>query len=263
MRERLAHVVFRGTIREKSADPFVRMLKGIRETRRFKGVLLEISSGGGGAVASYDLYLAVKRLDAVKPVVATIGSLAASGGYMAAIGARTVYAYPDSGVGSIGVIYPFFAVKGLLDKLGIDVDLVHQGRHKDAYQGFRRLTDEERGKMEALTLDGYRSFVALVAEARHRPPAEIEPLATGEIWSGLRAKELRLIDALGDREMALEELERLTRVSARKLVRVVPPQPFLERFLGGLGSSVGQSLGASFRESLEDAALEGRFGGLR
>jgi protease-4 len=263
MRERLAHVVFRGTIRDKSVDPFVRLLKAVREQRRIKGVLLEISTGGGGAVASYDLYLAVKRLDAVKPVVATIGSIAASGGYMAALGARKVYAYPDSGVGSIGVIYPFVAVKGLLDKLGIDVDMVHQGRHKDAFQGLRKLTEEERGKMEALTLDGYRSFVGLVAEARHRPYAEIEPLATGEIWSGLRAKELGLVDALGDREAAMEDLAQMTRVSSRKMVRVVPPQSFVERILTGAGNSFGQSLGASFRETVEDAALDGLFHGSR
>ena len=72
MRERLAHVQFRGTIRERSVEPFVRMLKGLRERPRIRGVLFDISSGGGGSVPSMDLYLAVKRLDQVKPVVASI-----------------------------------------------------------------------------------------------------------------------------------------------------------------------------------------------
>jgi protease-4 len=114
MRERLAHVQFRGTIRERSVEPFLRLLHAIRMRKRFKGVLLDISSGGGADIPSTDLYLAVKRLDQVKPVVATIGSVGASGAYMAAIGARKVYAYPDSIVGSIGVVYPHFAVRGLL-----------------------------------------------------------------------------------------------------------------------------------------------------
>src|SRR5580658_437037 len=120
MRERLAHVQFRGTIRERSVEPFLRLLHAIRMRKRFKGVLLDISSGGGADIPSTDLYLAVKRLDQVKPVVATIGSVGASGAYMAAIGARKVSADPDSIVGSIGVVYPHFAVRGLLTKLGIE-----------------------------------------------------------------------------------------------------------------------------------------------
>src|SRR5271170_2111860 len=163
MRELLAHVQFRGTIRERSVEPFTRMLHAIQERQRIKGVLLDISSGGGGDIPSNDFYLAVKRLDQVKPVIASIGSLGASGAYMAALGARKVYAYPGSGVGSIGVVMPHLAVKGLLDKLGVDVEMIHAGRHKDAYQGLRTLTDEERTKLLAVTTDSYDSFVELVA----------------------------------------------------------------------------------------------------
>jgi protease-4 len=236
------------------------MLRGIRDRRRIRGVLLDVSSGGGGAVSSMDLFLAVKRLDQVKPVVATIGSVGASGGYMAALGARRVFAYPDSNIGSIGVLYPHIAVKGLLDKLGIQVELIHQGRHKDAYQGYRPLTDEEREKLLQVSADGYRGFVELVARERHKTVDEISPLATGEVWSGTQAVRLGLIDALGDREVALGELCRLTGVAPQKLVRLDPPRPFLERLFAGGFMAAGNSIRAGVMDSVEELAYEGLLG---
>ena len=260
MREWLAVIQFRGSIRERSVEPYLRILRGLRERKRVKGVLLDISSGGGADIPSTDFYLAVKRLDQVKPVVASIGSIGASGAYMAALGARRVWAYPDSAVGSIGVIFPHFAVQGLLDKLGIQVELLHEGRHKDAYQGVRTLTDEERTKLQAVAADSYNSFVELVARERKRTPDEIRPLATGEFWSGKRALELGLVDALGDRETALEELARITGVSSRRAALVTPPVPFMARFLAGGMSSITSSLSQSLRAEVEDALYEGLLG---
>ena len=260
MREWLAHVQFRGSIRERSVDPYLRILHALRERKRVKGVLLDISSGGGADIPSTDFYLAVKRLDQVKPVVASIGSIGASGAYMAALGARRVWAYPDSAVGSIGVIFPHFAVQGLLDKLGVRVELLHEGRHKDAYQGIRPLTDEERTKLQAVAADSYNSFVELVARERKRSADDIRPLATGEFWSGKRAFQLGLVDALGDREAALEELARMTGVSAARTALVTPPVPFMARFFSGGLSSVTSSLAQSVRSEVEDAVLDGLLG---
>lgn len=256
MRELLAHVQFRGVIRERSVEPYLRLLKMLREKRRVKGVLLDISSGGGGDIPSTDFYLAVKRLDQVKPVVASIGSLGASGAYMAALGARRVFAYPDSGVGSIGVVFPHIAVRELLGKLGIEVELLHMGRHKDAYQGLRPLTDEERTKLMAVTETSYRSFVSLVAQERHRTVEEILPLATGEFWSGRKALELGLVDELGDREAALESLGKITGVAIRRTVRVQPPRPFFERMFSGGMSSLAGGLRTQVEEAIEDAVVD-------
>jgi protease IV len=256
MRERLAHVSFRGSIRERSVEPFARMLKSLRGRSRIRGVLLDLSSGGGESIASMDFYLAVKRLDAVKPVYASIGAIGASGAYLAALGARRIFAYPESNVGSIGVVFPHFAVRDLLRKLGISVDLLHAGDHKDAYQGYRPLTEVERTKLLAVVRDNYDVFVGVVARERKLPVETIRGLATGEFWSGRRALELGLVDALGDRELALEELARVTGVPSRKTVRLAPPRPFLDRLLSGGANSIVGGMSERFRDAVEDSVLD-------
>jgi len=256
MRAQLAHVAFRGTIRERAIEPYLRLFTALRSRRRVRGVLFDISSGGGEAVASTDLFLAVKRLDRTKPVFASIGSVGASGAYLAALGARRIFAYPESQVGSIGVVYPHIAVRELVRRLGISVDLLHVGEHKDAYQGYRPLSEEERAKLLAVAQESYDAFVARVAEERHRSVDEIRRLATGEFWSGRRAVELGLVDALADREDALEALAQATGVPARRTIRVVPPRPLLGRLLSGGFSDGAGGLSAWFRESLEDAVVD-------
>jgi protease-4 len=226
-------------------------------------VLLDISSGGGESIASMDFYLAVKRLDQVTPVYAAIGSVGASGAYMAALGARRIFAYPESNVGSIGVIFPHIAVRELLRRIGVSVELLHVGAHKDAYQGYRPLTDVEREKLLAVAQEGYEGFVRLVARERKRPVDEIRALATGEFWSGRRALELGLIDALGDREEALAALAEVTGIPATKAIRVAPPRSFADRLLSGRGAGFG-GLSGRIHDTLEDAILDlGGFGLLR
>ncbi|MGC2288437.1 MAG: signal peptide peptidase SppA [Thermoplasmata archaeon] len=260
MRPLLAHLQFRGTIRERSVEPYVRILKALQAKRRVRGVLLDISSGGGADIPSQDFYMAVKRLNAAKPVVASIGSVGASGAYMAALGARKIYAYPESIVGSIGVVYPHIAVRELLEKVGIHLEMLHEGRHKDAYQGVRDLTDEERTKLQAVISDSYRGFVETVARERHRSVEQILPLATGEFWSGRKALELGLIDALGDRDAALQDLAQGTGVPVGRTVRVAPPRPFMERFVSGGMSFIGSGLRDGVRDAVEDLAFDSLFG---
>ncbi|MDE1819689.1 MAG: signal peptide peptidase SppA [Euryarchaeota archaeon] len=258
----LAKVKFRGTIRERSVEPYLRILRFVREKSKFRGLLLDISSGGGEDIASTDLYLAVKRVSKVKPVVAAVGAIAASGAYMAALGAHRIYAYEESEVGSIGVIMPHFAAQRLLEKIGVEVELLHHGRHKDAYQGLRSLTPEEREKLLKVGEVSYNSFVDVVARERRRPREEILKLATGEFWSGKQALAMGLIDALGDREKALEDLAHSAGVPAKRTVELSPPKPFFERLAGGpvasLGFGLSQGIRTSVQDAIEDVLLYGR-----
>ena len=260
MRPLLAHLQFRGVIRERSVEPYIRILKAVGGKRRVRGLLLDISSGGGADIPSQDFYAAVKRLDATKPVVASIGSIGASGAYMAALGARKIYAYPESVVGSIGVVYAHLAVRELLDKMGIHLEMLHEGRHKDAYQGVRDLTDEERAKLQAVIADSYRGFVDTVARERHRSVEQILPLATGEFWSGRKALELGLVDALGDRDAALRDLSQMTGVPVERTVRVVPPRPFMERLLSGSTGAMGDRIRDGIQDALEDVLYSSLYG---
>jgi protease IV len=256
MREVVAHVPFRGIIRERSVEPYLRLFKTLRTKRRVKGVLFDVSSGGGEVIASMDLYLAVKRLDQVKPVFASIGATGASGAYLAALGARRLFAYPESQVGSIGVVYAHFALRELARRLGVSVELLHAGVHKDAFQGYRPLTDEERGKIQAITQESYDQFVQLVARERKRPVEEIRTLATGEFWTGQTAWKLGLVDALADRELVLQELARVAGVPSGKVLRVGPPIPFLQRMLSGGANDLGGGLVGRVHDAVEDSLFD-------
>ena len=237
-------------------EPLLRRLEEVRRRPRFRGLLLDISSGGGEVVASQDLYLGVKRVSATKPVVASVGSLAASGAYLAALGAHRIFAYEESQVGSIGVVFPHIAVQGLLDRLGIQVEMLHQGRHKDAYQGLRALTDEEREKLSRVTDVIYQSFIDTVARERRMAREKVMELATGEFWTGRQALSLGLVDALGDRESAWEELARSTGISSRRRFELSPPRALLERLLGGPLASFGRGMGEGFGASLGERVTE-------
>ena len=257
----LAQLKVRGALRERSVEPLLRRLEEVRRRAKFRGLLVDISSGGGEVVASQDLYLGIKRVAAVKPVVASVGSLAASGAYLAALGAHRIFAYEESEVGSIGVVMPHVAVQGLLERLGVQVELLHQGRHKDAYQGLRPLTEEEREKLGRVTDVIYQSFIDTVARERRMAREKVVPLATGEFWTGRQALALGLVDALGDREAAWEELARSTGISPRRRVELSPPRPLLERILGGplasLGRGVGEGLGISLGERISELWMRG------
>ncbi|EQD76197.1 signal peptide peptidase SppA, 36K type, partial [mine drainage metagenome] len=176
-----------------------------------------------------------------------------SGAYLASLGARCLFAYPESAVGSIGVILPHVAVRALLEKLGVSVELLHAGEHKDAFQGIRPLTDVERAKMQAILDEGHGEFIDLVARERHRPVEEIRRLATGEIWTGRQAVRLGLVDALGDREEALEALAAATGVPVGKTVRLGPPRALLDRLLNGRGPGLG---GGGLVGRLHDAVVD-------
>ena len=196
----LARVDIEGPILQ--AEPMVQLLERARERPGVKGVLLRIDSPGGGVGASQALYEAVRRLAADKPVAVSMGSMAASGGYMAAIAGDRVFALESTLTGSIGVIMMSSGVYPLLDKIGIEPRIIKSGKLKDAGTPLREMTEADRAYLQSLVDELHGQFVELVAEERGLSADVVRRLADGRVFSGRQAQTNGLVDAIGDRQAA-------------------------------------------------------------
>lgn len=183
---------------------WIELVRRLRESKRIPAVVVDIDSPGGSATASESLFLALERLAARKPLVASIGGAGASGAYLAAIAARRVVATPTSIIGSIGVINVAPRLPRLLDRVGIAMTEHTAGRLKGAGAPWREESEAEAAKEQSIVDGIYDAFVDRVARARKLNRERARDLATGEIWLGLEALELGLIDEIGDLERAVE-----------------------------------------------------------
>jgi protease-4 len=183
--------------------PITESKKIVEDIRRFedkksiKAIVVRIDSPGGAVAPSQEMYQAVMRAGKKKPVAASMGSTAASGGYYIAIGADKIYANGGSITGSIGVMSQLFNVQGLLDKVDVKVNTVKTGKYKDAGSPFRDFDPADRQYFQDLITDIYDQFVEDVAERRELELAEVRELADGSVYTGRQAKELELVDEIG------------------------------------------------------------------
>ena len=200
---RVAIVELEGTIVE--VDDLVRELKAHRDNPLVKAVVLRINSPGGVVAPTQELHAAVMRLrESGKPVVASLGAVAASGGYYVAVAADKIYANPGTLTGSIGVIFQIPNLNGLMKKVGVDYVVVKAGRYKDIGNIARVMTPEERRILQSLLDDVHAQFISAVAAGRKLDRAQVLGFADGRIVSGAQAKELHMVDALGSLEEAID-----------------------------------------------------------
>jgi protease IV len=182
------------------------MLKKIAESEEIKALILTINSPGGTTTGSEALFEALRTVAAKKPVIAVLGTLAASGGYVAAIAADHIVARGNTITGSIGVIFQWAQVKGLLDQIGIQFNEVKSAPLKAEPSPFNETTPEVRAVMEAMIADSYDWFVDLVAERRGLSPARARQLGDGRVYTGRQALDVDLIDAIGGEKEAMSWL---------------------------------------------------------
>ncbi len=199
---RVAIVELEGIIIE--VDDIVRELKAHRENRSIRAVVMRINSPGGVVAPTQELHDAVLRLrQAGKPVVASLGAVAASGGYYVAVACDQIYANPGTLTGSIGVIMQLANLEQLMKKVGVDYVVVKAGQFKDVGNVARAMTPDERRVMQALLDDVHGQFIGAVATGRKLPREDVVRFADGRVFSGTQAKELRMVDALGGLEEAV------------------------------------------------------------
>ena len=180
-------------------------LKKYKDNPAVKAILLRIDSPGGGVVPSQEIYEEVKKIreEGQKKVVVSMGTVAASGGYYIASASDRIVANPGTLTGSIGVIMELANVEGLLRKIGVDSLVIKSGRHKDIGSPFRKMKPEEREILQHLLDDIHNQFIEAVASGRGLPEDKIRELADGRIFTGREAKEIGLVDDLGNLQDAI------------------------------------------------------------
>ncbi len=242
-RKGLGYVEIEGTIVD--ATETVRQLKWLERQPQVKGILLRVDSPGGVVTPSHEIYSEVARIsNEGKPVIVSMGTIAASGAYYISAPADLIVASPQTLTGSIGVIMEFPVVKGLMDKLGLKVEVVKSRDQKDIGSPFRDMTSRDRELLQGVVTDAYEQFVEVVSASRNIPEDSVRLIADGRIMTGRQALALGLVDTLGTFEDAKRIAADLCGIEGEpRLIRPTRRMSFLvrqllegttENLLGGL-----------------------------
>lgn len=216
----------------KALERFLSQVRQAREDEGVRAVVLHVESPGGGVTETEALHRALTALAREKPLVASLGRVAASGGYYVATAAREILVPPTAVTGSIGVIGYLPQVKALLAKVGVRVEVLKEGRLKDMASPLRPPTPEEREVVRGLLREAYDLFVRRVAEGRGMSLEKVRALADGRIYSGKQAVALGLADREGYLEDAARRAAGLAGLKTYRLVRYTKPKGLLEGLLG-------------------------------
>jgi protease IV len=242
--DHIAKIRIEGTITED--EDLLDRLEDIRKADSVKGVILTIDSPGGTTAGGEAIFEEVRLLAATKPVVAQVGTLAASAGYMIATASDHIVARQSSIVGSIGVLVQYPDFTGLMDKIGVQSETIKSTPLKAEPSPFNPTTEAERAMIRSMVLDSYEWFISLVAERRPLTPAEARALADGSIFTGRQALQRKLVDQLGGQREAILWLKEKGVDAELKVVEWEPRDSgggLL--FYGALAKWLGQALGLS------------------
>jgi len=242
-KDKIAVIIANGTILPSAGDDegvggeqFAKHIRAAREDKNVKAIVLRINSPGGSLLGSDLIWREVMLTKGVKPIIASMGGVAASGGYYIAMAADTIVAQPNTITGSIGIFSILFNAENFLDnKLGITHDVVGTGNHSDFITITRPYTEYEMAFMQKGVDEGYRSFTTKVAEGRGMQLESVLAVAGGRVWSGEQAKEIGLVDVLGDYDDAIQLAADAAGLQEYSL-KVYPQQKsFFEKLMADFG----------------------------
>lgn len=186
-----------------SADA-IKEIEGYADDNSIKAVILRVNSPGGGVAPSQEIYEEILKLKKKKKVIVSMGAVAASGGYYIAAPADKIIANAGTLTGSIGVIMEIPNVKGLMEKIGVEAQVIKSGRHKDIASVFKSLTAEEKQILQTVLDDVHDQFIEAVAVSRNMDTEVVRKLSDGRIFTGRMAKEIGLVDELGNLQDAIK-----------------------------------------------------------
>lgn len=212
----------------------VQQLRKFQRAPHVRGIILRIDSPGGAVGPSQEIYNAVARIkkDGKKKIYASLGSVAASGGYYIASATDKIFANPGTLTGSIGVIMAFSNVQELIAKIGVKPEVIKSGKFKDAGSPVRPISTEERQLLQNLVDDVHQQFVEDVAKGRNLSTEEVKPLADGRVFTGRQALEFKLVDQLGGLQDAIDSLAIQANIDGLpQIVREEEEVPFLDWLL--------------------------------
>ena len=219
----------------------VNQVKKFRQDKRIRGIILRIDSPGGAVGPSQEIYDEVlKTRESGKTIYASMGAVAASGGYYIASAAEKIFANPGTLTGSIGVIMVFSNAKGLMEKIGLQPEIVKAGEYKDIGSPARAMTQKERNLLQSVVTDVHQQFIEAVASGRDISVAEVTKIADGRILTGRQAYSLNLVDQMGGLQVSIDQLaHKVGIIGSPKIIKETPRVGFLDWVLK---STVNQSI---------------------
>jgi len=204
-----------------TSRPYVDEIERFRKIPNVKAIVVRVDSPGGGVVPAQEIYEAVLKAKQDKPVVVSMGSVSASGGYYLACAAHKIFASPGTITGSIGVAMHVRNIEQLFSKIGIGNSVIKSGEFKDVGSPFRKMTPKEERFLQGVADDIYDQFLEAVSKGRGIPVERVKTLAEGRIYTGRKAKELGLIDEIGNLQEAIRQTARMAGL---------PEEPFVVSF---------------------------------
>jgi protease-4 len=251
--EKIALLEIKGVISDSSY--YVKKLEDLSRDDDVKAIVLRVDSPGGVVAPCQEIYNEVKRVKEKKPVVISMGSVAASGGLYISLPATKIVANPGTITGSIGVVLQTFNFKKIADRIGLKVITIKSGKHKDLLNPFKEVDPSDIGILQSMIDDTYDQFVKAVSESRGIPEEEVRKIGDGRVFTGRMAKKFGLVDEIGDLNKAINIAKEISKSPKASLYRVKREKSFVEKLFGEKTEAIFNSLSSILEGNVEKVNL--------